>query len=109
METDAKYIHGMLNNPNSGPNVTINRWIEKILMFYFTLRHVAVNGLFNHNKDLVDNQGGYKSRSLFTSCQAIEQENKLIFKLRLQVYDKPFILLVCLLCRSKDKLNTTAA
>ena len=29
----------MLNNPNTGPNATINRWIEKILMFHFTLRH----------------------------------------------------------------------
>ena len=41
METDAKYIHGMLNHPEMGPNATINRWIEKILMFHFELRHVA--------------------------------------------------------------------
>ena len=40
VETDAKYIHGMLNNPELGPNATINRWIEKILMFHFELRHV---------------------------------------------------------------------
>ena len=33
IETGAKYIFGMLNNPNSGPNATINRWIKKI--FYF--------------------------------------------------------------------------
>ena len=38
---DAKYIHGMLNHPEMGPNATINRWIEKILMFHFELRHVA--------------------------------------------------------------------
>ena len=24
-----------------GPNATINRWIEKIMMFHFELRHVA--------------------------------------------------------------------
>jgi hypothetical protein len=41
IETDAKYIHGMLNHPEMGPNATINRWIEKILMFHFELRHVA--------------------------------------------------------------------
>lgn len=41
VETDAKYIHGMLNHPEMGPNATINRWIEKILMFHFEIRHVA--------------------------------------------------------------------
>ena len=41
VETDVKYIHGMLNHPEMGPNATINRWIEKILMFHFELRHVA--------------------------------------------------------------------
>jgi Integrase zinc binding domain/RNase H-like domain found in reverse transcriptase len=41
VETDAKYIHGMLNHPEMGPNATINRWIEKILMFHFKLKHVA--------------------------------------------------------------------
>ena len=40
VETDAKYIHGMLNHPEMGPNATINRWIEKILMYHFKLRHV---------------------------------------------------------------------
>ena len=41
VETDAKYIYGMLNHPEMGPNATINRWIEKIMMFHFELRHVA--------------------------------------------------------------------
>src|SRR5271155_2595179 len=41
VETDAKYIHGMLNHLEMGPNATINRWIEKILMFHFELRHVS--------------------------------------------------------------------
>ena len=41
VETNAKYIHGMLNHPEMGPNATINRWIEKILLFHFKLRHVA--------------------------------------------------------------------
>src|SRR5271156_205347 len=41
VETDAKYIHGMLNHPEMGPNTTINRWIEQILMFHFEIRHVS--------------------------------------------------------------------
>ena len=41
IETDAKYIKGMLDNPGMGPNATINRWIDQILMFHFELRHVA--------------------------------------------------------------------
>jgi RNase H-like domain found in reverse transcriptase len=41
VETDAQYIHGMLNHPEMGPNATINRWIEKILMYHFEIRHVA--------------------------------------------------------------------
>jgi Integrase zinc binding domain len=40
IETDALYIKGMLNNPGMGPNATINRWIEQILMFQFKLKHV---------------------------------------------------------------------
>ncbi len=40
VETDAMYIKGMLSNPGMGPNATINRWIEQILMFHFTLKHV---------------------------------------------------------------------
>ena len=40
VETDAKYLKGMLTNPGMGPNATINRWIDHILMFHFELRHV---------------------------------------------------------------------
>ncbi len=41
VETDALYLKGMLSNPGMGPNATINRWIEQILMFHFKLKHVA--------------------------------------------------------------------
>ena len=41
VETDAKYIKGMLTNPDMMPNATINRWIDEILMYHFTLRHKA--------------------------------------------------------------------
>jgi hypothetical protein len=41
VETDAKYIKGMLENPDMMPNATINRWIDEILLYHFTLRHKA--------------------------------------------------------------------
>ena len=41
VETDAKYLHGMLNHPEMGPNATINCWIEKVLMFHFTIKHMS--------------------------------------------------------------------
>ncbi|TDL14361.1 hypothetical protein BD410DRAFT_694990, partial [Rickenella mellea] len=40
VEVDAKYIKGMINNPDIQPNATINRWIAGILLFHFKLRHV---------------------------------------------------------------------
>ncbi|KAJ8483236.1 hypothetical protein ONZ45_g14668 [Pleurotus djamor] len=40
VEVDAKYIKGMINNPDIHPNATMNRWIAGILLFDFTLRHV---------------------------------------------------------------------
>lgn len=41
VEVDAKYIKGMINNPDIQPNATINRWIAGILLFNFQLRHVS--------------------------------------------------------------------
>lgn len=40
VEVDAKYIKGMINNPDIQPNATINRWIAAILLFDFKLVHV---------------------------------------------------------------------
>jgi hypothetical protein len=40
VEVDARYIKGMLKNPDIAPNATINRWIVSILTFHFTLVHV---------------------------------------------------------------------
>ena len=40
MEVDAKYIKDMLNEPNLQPNAAINRWIQGILMFDFTIIHI---------------------------------------------------------------------
>ena len=41
IEVDAKYIKGMINNPDIQPSATINRWIAGILLFDFKLRHVS--------------------------------------------------------------------
>ena len=51
VEVDAKYIKGMLSNPDIQPNAAMNRWIAGILMFDFDLvhvpaeKHVAADGL----------------------------------------------------------------
>jgi len=40
VETDAKYLMGMLNNPGKMPNVTINRWVDYICTnFFFEIIH----------------------------------------------------------------------
>ena len=41
VKLDAKYVKGMINNPDLQPNVTINRWITSILLFHFKLRHIS--------------------------------------------------------------------
>jgi hypothetical protein len=41
VEVDARYIKGMLSNPDIAPSASINRWIVSILTFHFTLVHVA--------------------------------------------------------------------
>ena len=40
VEVHAKFITGMLANPNIAPSASINRWIVSILMFHFELVHV---------------------------------------------------------------------
>jgi hypothetical protein len=40
IEVDAKFIKGMLNEPDLQPNAAINRWIQGILLFDFKLIHV---------------------------------------------------------------------
>ncbi|KAF9800393.1 hypothetical protein IEO21_10373 [Rhodonia placenta] len=40
VEVDARYIKGMLKNPDIAPSASINRWIVSILTFHFTLVHV---------------------------------------------------------------------
>jgi hypothetical protein len=40
VEVDARYIKGMLNNPNIAPSASVNRWIVSILTFHFELQHV---------------------------------------------------------------------
>ena len=40
VEVDAKYIKGMLNELELQLNAVINRWIQGILLFDFTLVHV---------------------------------------------------------------------
>ena len=43
VEVDAKYIKGMLNNPDLQLLATINHWIVTILLFSFTLKYIPDN------------------------------------------------------------------
>ena len=43
VEMDAKFVKGMINNPDVQPNATINRWIAAILLFDFEIRHVPAD------------------------------------------------------------------
>ena len=40
VEVNAKYIKGMLANPDIAPSASIDWWILSILMFHFTLVHI---------------------------------------------------------------------
>ena len=40
VEVDAKYIKGMLNQPDIQPNATMNRWVQGVLLFHFKLIHI---------------------------------------------------------------------
>ena len=40
---DAKYIKGMWNEPELQPNAVIDRWIQGILLFDFTLVHIPAS------------------------------------------------------------------
>ncbi|CCM06814.1 uncharacterized protein FIBRA_09116 [Fibroporia radiculosa] len=40
IEVDARYIKGMLANPDIAPSASVNWWIVSILTFHFTLVHV---------------------------------------------------------------------
>ena len=43
VEVDAKYIKGMINNPDIQPNAAMNRWVAGILLFDFELHHIPAN------------------------------------------------------------------
>ena len=40
VEVDARYIKGMLLNPDLAPSTSINCWIVSTLLFHFTLVHI---------------------------------------------------------------------
>lgn len=43
VEVDAKYIKGMMNDPDLQPNSTLNRWLQGIIMYDFKLIHVPAD------------------------------------------------------------------
>jgi hypothetical protein len=56
MEVDAKYIKGMLCNPDIHPNAAVNRWIVGISFFNFMLNHVP--GLKHAGLDRLSHRPG---------------------------------------------------
>ena len=61
IEVDARYIKGMLTNPDIAPSASVNHWIASILSFHFTLVHVAgthysPDGLSHHPQQPKDAQ-----------------------------------------------------
>ena len=62
MEVDARYIKGMLVNPNLAPSASINCWIISFLLFHFTLVHIpsaqhSPNGLSQQLKQPANEDG----------------------------------------------------
>ena len=43
VEVDAKYIKGMLKNPDCLPGTAVSRWIQGILLFTFEMVHIPAN------------------------------------------------------------------
>lgn len=39
VETDAKYLKGMLSHPKDQPNATCTRWVDEIIRYHFDLVH----------------------------------------------------------------------
>jgi hypothetical protein len=52
VEVDAKYIKGMLSEPDLQPNATINQWIQGILLFDFKLIHVPASKFRGEGKSI---------------------------------------------------------
>ena len=50
IKIDAKYIKGMINNPDLQPNMSINQWITCILLFSFCLIHVPMTHHIGTNR-----------------------------------------------------------
>jgi hypothetical protein len=69
IEVDARYIKGMLNNPDTVPSASINRWIVSILTFHFKLQHIpgkqhGPDGLSQRLPQIEDNDNNDTSKDL---------------------------------------------
>ncbi len=92
VEVDAKYIKGMLSNPDIAPSASMNRWIISIMLFHFDLVHVpgsfhGPDGLSRrrhqsgdleeiddeHFDDWVDQVNGFMHMISTTTSRKIEQ------------------------------------
>lgn len=58
VEMDAKFIKGMLNNPDMHPNAAVNRWIAAIMLFNFDLVHVPGREFVSNGPDGLSRRRG---------------------------------------------------
>ena len=70
-QTDAKYIKGMIENPDMMPTATINLCIDEILMYQFILRHKA--GV-TFGPDRLSRRPIHKDDPVFEPCSDDKEE-----------------------------------
>jgi hypothetical protein len=81
VEVDAKYIRGMLKEPDLQPNAAMNRWIQGILTFDFTLTHVPA--------DKHKGPDALSRRPMAEGEQVIEDDDEWLDEIGLYVSAKP--------------------
>ena len=81
VEVDAKYIKGMLKEPDLQPNAAMNRWIQGILTFDFTLTHVPA--------DKFKGPDALSRRPMAEDEQIIEDDDEWLDEIVLYISAKP--------------------
>ena len=81
VEVDAKYIKGMLKEPDLQPNAAMNRWIQGILTFDFKLTHVPA--------DKFKGPDALSRRPMAPDEQIIEDDDEWLDQMGLYLSAKP--------------------
>lgn len=81
VETDAKFLKGMLAHPDLLPNATINRWVETCKSFHFELRHVPGKTIVADGLSRRGPQPGDPPRKEFEELEPLEEKPFVFSKL----------------------------